>query len=365
MSITIKDICRTMETWAPLEWQESYDNAGLLLGDKESIVSGILVSLDCTEEVVQEAIDKNCNLIISHHPIIFKGLKSLTGKNYVEKTVIKAIKNNIALYASHTNLDHAPKGVSYHLAKQLGISGKVLAPIKDSLKKMSFFVPLENQESVREALHLAGAGNIGEYSECSFTMEGEGRFTPSENSNPTIGSSLQPEKVKEAKIEMIYPKHLEADIIKALKKAHPYEEVAYYIHSLDNSWNEVGAGFIGELPEALPESDFIQMVKNNLNLQQVKHTPKLNKKIKKVAVCGGAGSFLIKSAKAAGADAYITGDIKYHEFFDTENQMLLLDVGHYESEVMIKDAICSYLSNIFCNFAVLKSEICTNPINFA
>ncbi|MEY2792427.1 MAG: hypothetical protein RJA76_419 [Bacteroidota bacterium] len=365
MPIYIRDVCKAMESWAPLQWQESYDNAGLLLGQPDQEVTGILVSLDCTEEVIKEALAKKCNVIIAHHPIIFKGLKSLTGKNYVEKTVIAAIKNDIAIYASHTNLDHAPKGVSYHLAKKIGIDGNVLAPVKEQLKNICFFVPKENQEEVRFALHQAGAGNIGEYSACSFSTEGEGRFTPSEKSNPTIGQNLEPTTVNEVKIEMIYPKHLENQILEALKKAHPYEEVAYYLYTLDNTWNDVGAGFIGEIEHALSEDDFIQLVKEHLDLKIIRHTPKTNKKIKKIAVCGGAGSFLIKNAIAAGADAYLTGDIKYHEFFDAENQMLLIDIGHYESEVMIKDAMCSFLSNIFCNFAVLKSEINTNPVNFA
>ncbi len=366
MAISINDVCKAMETWAPLQWQESYDNADLLTGERNQEVSGILVTLDCTEAIVQEAIDKNCNLIIAHHPIIFKGLKSLTGKNYVEKTIILAIKNNIAIYASHTNLDHAPLGVSYHLAQQLNLkNGKVLAPIKDGLKKVSFFVPIANQEEVRYALHEAGAGNIGNYTECSFTTEGEGRFTPGKSSKPHIGSILQPEIVKEVKVEMIYPKHLESQILQALRKSHPYEEVAYYIQAIDNTWDEVGAGYIGELNQSLGEDEFIEYIKDKLCLKIIRHTPKTKKQIKKIAVCGGAGSFLIKNSLAAGADAYLTGDIKYHEFFDAENKMLLVDIGHYESEVMIKDAMCSFLSNIFCNFAVLKSEINTNPVNFA
>lgn len=363
--ITIKDICTAMETWAPLQWQESYDNAGLLTGNKQQEVTGILICLDCTEEVVLEAIEKKCNLIIAHHPIIFKGLKSVTGKNYVERTIIQAIKNDIAIYTSHTNLDHAPKGVSYHLASQLSITGNVLSPLSDALKKLSFFVPLQHQESVRNAIHQAGGGNIGNYSECSFSSTGEGRFTPGAESKPTIGTNLQAEVVNEAKVEIIYPKYAESTIIQALKSSHPYEEVAYYIQALDNEWNEVGAGYIGELPTEMTNDAFLQFVKEKLGLQHLKYTKTAGKKIRKVAVCGGAGSFLIKTAMAAGADAYITGDIKYHEFFDAENRMLLIDVGHYESEVMIKDAICSYLSNIFCNFAVLKSEINTNPINFA
>lgn len=365
MPTLVKDICAAMEAWAPLSWQESYDNAGLLVGDKQQVVTGILVSLDCTEEVVEEAIKKGCNLIVAHHPIIFKGLKSITGKNYVERTVIKAIQNDIAIYASHTNLDHAPKGVSYHLAQKLGIKGETLSPMRQLLKKLTYFVPLADQEKVRNALHEAGAGNIGDYSECSFTTEGDGRFTPTNGANPTIGSINQPEKVQEARVEMLFPAHLEVQILATLKNAHPYEEVAYYINGLDNTWDQVGAGYVGNLEKEMTEAAFLNFVKKQLGVQVVRHTPFTNKKISKVAVCGGAGSFLIKQAIANGADAYISADIKYHEFFDAEGKLILVDVGHYESEVMIKDAMCSYLSNIFCNFAVLKSEINTNPVNFA
>jgi dinuclear metal center YbgI/SA1388 family protein len=354
-----------MEEWAPLAWQESYDNAGLLVGDPTMEVKGVLISLDCTEEVVEEAIQKGCNVIISHHPIVFKGLKSLTGKNYVERTVIKAIQHSVALYASHTNLDHAPKGVSYHLAQKLGLAGKVLLPAENALKQISYYVPVENQESVREALHAAGAGNIGEYSACSFASEGIGRFTPSNEANPVIGQRSIATDVKEVKVDMIFPTHLESTILHALKKAHPYEEVAYFIYSLSNHWHEVGAGFIGELDKAMLGEDFIQWVKKSLDLTAIRHTPILSKKIKKVALCGGAGSFLIAEARRQGADAFLTGDLKYHEFFDGENSCMLCDIGHYESEVMIKDAIHTYLSNIFSNFAVLKSETLTNPVRYA
>ncbi|MFY9159279.1 Nif3-like dinuclear metal center hexameric protein [Aquirufa ecclesiirivi] len=361
----LADVCRSMEQWAPLAWQESYDNAGLLVGDPSMEVKGVLISLDCTEEVVEEAIQKGCNVIISHHPIVFKGLKSLTGKNYVERTVIKAIQHSVALYASHTNLDHAPKGVSYHLAQQLGVYGKVLLAAENALKQISYFVPIAQQEAVRIALHAAGAGNIGEYSGCSFSSEGIGRFTPSVEANPVIGQQGIPTEVQEVKVDMIFPSYLESSILQTLKKVHPYEEVAYYIQSLGNSWNEVGAGFIGELDEAMSGEDFIQYVKKTLGLSAIRHTPILDKAIKKVAVCGGAGSFLISEAKRQGADAFLTGDLKYHEFFDGENSCMLCDIGHYESEVMIKDAIHTYLSNIFSNFAVLKSETLTNPVRYA
>ena len=362
----IREICQVMEAWAPLAWQESYDNAGLLVGDASTEVKGVLISLDCTEEVVEEAIKKGCNLIIAHHPIVFSGLKRITGANYVERTVIKAIQNNIALYASHTNLDHAPKGVSYHLAAKLGITGQVLKPMRDALKALQYYVPATHEEALRDALHAAGAGNIGEYSNCSFTQEGLGRFQPSAEANPHTGSANVLSEVQEVKVEMIFPAHLSAAVLSALKAAHPYEEVAYSIHSLDNSWQDVGSGYIGTLEKPLSPEEFLVFVKNRLGLQALKHTALPESHISKVAVCGGAGSFLISEAKKQKADAYITSDIKYHEFFDAENQCLILDVGHYESEVMIIEAIHNYLSKKFSTFAVLlKSETNTNPVSIA
>ncbi|MHA8087884.1 Nif3-like dinuclear metal center hexameric protein [Aquirufa sp. Wall-65K1] len=361
----LADVCRSMEEWAPLAWQESYDNAGLIIGDPTMEVTGVLISLDCTEAVVEEAIQKGCNVIISHHPIVFKGLKSLTGKNYVERTVIKAIQHSVALYASHTNLDHAPKGVSFHLAQKLGIKGKVLLPAENALKQITYFVPLAQQEAVRNALHMAGAGNIGEYAGCSFSSEGMGRFTPSDEAQPFMGQAGQSTEIPEVKVDMIFPSYLEATILRTLKNAHPYEEVAYFIHSLSNRWQEVGAGFIGELEKAMTQEEFLHFVKKSLGLSAIRYTNIPSKEIKKVALCGGAGSFLIGEAKRQGADAFLTGDLKYHEFFDGENSCMLCDIGHYESEVMIKDAIHAYLSNIFSNFAVLKSETLTNPVKYA
>lgn len=361
----IREICQQMEAWAPLAWQESYDNAGLLVGDANANVKGVLISLDCTEEVVDEAIQKGCNLIISHHPIVFSGLKRITGANYVERTVIKAIQHNIALYASHTNLDHAPKGVSYHLASKLGIKGQVLKPMRDALQALQYYVPVSHEKVVREALHAAGAGNIGEYSSCSFTQEGLGRFQPSAAANPHTGSAGVLSEVNEVKVEMIFPTHLASPVVAALKSAHPYEEVAYSTYSLDNSWQDVGSGYVGLLEQPLSPEAFLRFVKDRLGLHGLKHTAFPAGPISKVAVCGGAGSFLIKEALKQGCDAYITSDIKYHEFFDAENQCLLIDVGHYESEVMIIEAIHDYLSKKISNFAVLKSETNTNPVRFA
>jgi len=364
--MTIKNVCESMEKWAPLQWQESYDNAGLLVGNPNEKVTGILICLDCTEEIVEEAIQLGCNLIIAHHPIIFKGLKSLTGKNYVERTVIKSIQHQIAIYASHTNLDHAPRGVSYHMAQKIGlINGRVLVPFQATLKNLIYYVPKANEESVRLAMHQAGAGNIGNYSSCSFQSEGIGRFTPSHLANPVIGEAGKNESVEEMKVEMIFPSHLQNEILKALNSAHPYEEVAYSIIRLDNLWNEVGSGYIGKLNKRYSKKEFIQLLKERLNVPMLRFTDIQKDEIETVAVCGGAGSFLINEAKKQKADAYITADIKYHEFFDGENETLICDIGHYESEVMIKEAIHNYLSNIFSTFAVLKSNISTNPVRYA
>lgn len=355
-----------MEKWAPLQWQESYDNAGLIVGNWNEEITGVLITLDCTEEVVEEAIQLGCNLIVAHHPIVFKGLKSFTGKNYVERTVIKAIQHNIAIYASHTNLDHAPKGVSYHLAQKIGLQkGRVLRPFQQALKNLIYYVPKAQEEQVRLALHQVGAGNIGDYQSCSFQVEGLGRFTPTGQANPTIGKIDKNEEVIESRVEMIYPKHLESTIISTLKSVHPYEEVAYSIISLDNAWQEVGSGYIGELAESLSKQEFIELLKKQLNLTMMRFTHSNKEKIKTVAVCGGAGSFLISDAIRQKADAYVSADIKYHEFFDGENGCMICDIGHYESEVMIKDAIHNYLSNIFSTFAVLKSKTPTNPVGYA
>ncbi|MEY4274091.1 MAG: hypothetical protein RL638_1039 [Bacteroidota bacterium] len=364
--MTVQDVCHSMETWAPLSWQESYDNAGLLCGSRNQTVRGVLISLDCTEAVVQEAIEKGCNMIVAHHPIVFKGLKSLTGKDYVERTMILAIKNDIAIYASHTNLDHAPQGVSFHLANKLGlINGKVLRPFKQALKQLSYFVPAESAAKTREAIHAAGAGNIGNYSECSFSQTGTGRFTPNELANPTIGSAKKAEEVNEEQIQVIFPTHLEKGVLAALFQAHPYEEVAYFVTSLDNTWNEVGSGYVAELPHAMDADQFSKHLKQSLELSHFRHTAWLGRPIQRIAVCGGAGSFLLGDAMKAGADVFISGDFKYHEFFDAENHCTICDIGHYESEVMIKDAIHAYLSNNFSTFAVLKSMTNSNPVSYA
>ncbi len=361
--LQIKDITQYLERLAPLALQESYDNAGLLVGNPQAIVTGILVTLDCTEAVVQEAIQQGCNLIVAHHPIVFKGLKKINGKNYVERTIIAAIKNDIAIYASHTNLDHVTGGVNFKIAQQLQLTqARILAPKKQELKKLVSFVPTAHTQQVLDVLYEAGAGQIGAYKNCSFRTEGIGTFKPTGNAQPFIGTLEQDETVQENRIEVILPAYLEHSVLAALRRAHPYEEVAYYLSVLENEFAEIGAGVIAELPEALTPVAFLHYLKRQMQLPLIKHTALGNKPIKKVAVCGGAGSFLLPDAIRAGADAFITADYKYHEFFDAENKLIICDIGHYESEVFTKDLIISYLSEKFSNFAILESQVNTNPV---
>ena len=361
----IKEVIDFLETWAPPSLAESYDNVGLLVGDKNKEVSGVMVSLDCTEEVVREAIDKKCNLIVSHHPIIFKGLKKLTGSNYVERTVELAIKNDIALYAIHTNLDNIQTGVNKRIAHMIGLENTtILQPKAGILKKLEFFVPESSADMVRKAIFEAGAGRIGNYDNCSFNTSGTGTFTPEGDANPTIGQLNKMQFEPEVKIEILVPSYLVSSAIAAMKSAHPYEEVAYYLHDLVNPNQEVGAGMIGVLSAPMNVDDFFRMVKEKLGLQVIKSTKFVHNKIESVAVCGGSGSFLLRDAIRRKADVFITSDFKYHEFFDAENAIIIADIGHYESERFTIDLIGEQLSKKFRNFATRLTEVNTNPIHF-
>ena len=361
----IQDITSFLETIAPASLQESYDNAGLLTGNPGWDCTGIVTSLDVTEAVVLEAIEKKCNLIVAHHPIIFSGLKKITGKNYVEKTIIAAIKNDIAIYAIHTNLDNVLTGVNGRMADQLGlIHRQILQPKKGVLKKLVTFVPVEQAEEVRNALFVAGAGHVGNYSECSFSVTGEGSFKGEIGTDPFVGKPGQRHTEKELKLEMIFEAWVENKLITTLKAAHPYEEVAYDIFLLDNQYEGIGSGLTGELPEAVTEQEFMQQLKKAFGLTVIKHTPLRGKPVKKIALCGGAGSFLIEAAIAAGAQVFITGDVKYHEFFDANGRLVITDIGHFESEQFTIDLLFDILREKFPNFAVLKTGVKTNPVNY-
>jgi dinuclear metal center YbgI/SA1388 family protein len=361
----IKDVIQQLEKLAPPSYQESYDNAGLLIGSPQTIITGVLFSLDTTEEVIQEAIEKNCNLIVAHHPIVFKGLKRLNGNNYVERTVIKAIKNDIAIYAIHTNLDHVTEGVNWKIAEKLGLTNvKVLSPKKQLLTKLTFFSPVANTQTILDAMFAGGAGKIGQYKNCSFRTEGTGTFQPGNEANPAIGIIGKDEEVTENRIEVMFPSYMQSSLLKIMKEIHPYEEVAYYLQTLENENQEVGAGAVGELAEAMEPEKFLQFLKNQMQTPVVKHTVPLNKKIQRVAVCGGAGSFLLSDAIRAKADVFVTADYKYHEFFDADNRIMICDIGHFESEVFTKDLLYNYLSGIFSNFALCLSDVNTNPVRY-
>jgi len=361
----LKTIIAEIEKFAPLAYQESYDNCGLLTGHKEQEVTAALLCLDCTEAVVEEAIQKKCNLIIAHHPIIFSGLKKINGSNYVERTIIKAIQNNIAIYACHTNLDNVKLGVNKKIADKLGlINQQILSPKKSLLKKLVTFVPATHIDIVRDHLFNAGAGNIGNYDSCSFILEGTGSFRGNENSNPFIGEKGKLSLEKETRLELIFETINESQIISALKQYHPYEEVAYDIYQLENSYQNIGSGMVGELPNAISEKEFLEKIKAIFKLKVIKHTPLTNKNIKKVALCGGSGSFLLKNAINSKSDIYISSDFKYHEFFDAENKILVADIGHYESEQFTPEIFYEIISNKFPTFASYLTETNTNPVNY-
>ncbi len=364
-SITIKKVIESLEILAPRAYQEEYDNSGLLTGNAAQEVAGILITLDCTEEVVEEAITKSCNLIVAHHPILFKGIKRLTGETYVERVLIKAIRNNVAIYAIHTNLDNVLTGVNKKIAERIGLKNiRILAPKKNTLMKLVTFIPKDHVEHVISQLHEAGAGQIGNYKNCSFSVVGQGAFMPTGSSNPFKGDLDKLEKTEEVRVEVIFPTIQQHQVLRALRESHPYEEVAYYLTSLENENQEVGAGVIGDLEVSREPGEFLKHVKATMNTACIRHTRISNNPIKKVAICGGAGSFLLKQAIAQGAHAFISADFKYHEFFDADGKILIADIGHYESEQYTKDLLGEFLREKFPTFAIAFSNVVTNPISY-
>ncbi len=368
----IKDITNLIEDIAPLSNAEGFDNVGLLTGNYQTEVTGVLVTLDTLEATVNEAIEKKCNLIVSFHPIIFSGLKKINGNTYVERVIIKAIKNDIAIYAMHTALDNSFLGVSAKMAEILGLEDlQVLIPKKGIIKKLTTYVPHKDAENLRKELFKAGAGNIGNYDHCSFNLKGEGTYRGNEQSNPVIGKKGKDHQEPETLISVIFENYLEGRILKTLNKYHPYEEVAYEIVSLDNAHQQVGMGMTGFLPVEAEPLDFFNQLKEKFNLKCIRYSEIKGKKIKKVAVLGGSGSFAISNAISANADLYITADLKYHDFFKAENKIILADIGHYESEQFTKNLLVDYLTKKFTNFAaalpagrIILSNYNTNPINY-
>jgi dinuclear metal center YbgI/SA1388 family protein len=359
----IKDVTAVLEAWAPPSLQEDYDNSGLQLGDPAAEITAAMVCLDVNEAVVEEAASTGCGLIISHHPLIFKGLRSLTGRTAVERTLLAAIRHNIALYAIHTNLDNVIDGVNGEIAQRMGLKPlHVLDPKQGQLRKLVVFVPLDHAEQVRNAVFQAGGGAIGLYDECSFTLEGTGSFRPTAGADPFVGRVGERHAAREVRMEFLYAPHREQAIVSAMLQEHPYEEVAYDLYPLLNTDRHVGSGLVGELEVAVSGQEFLELLKKVFRVRALRHTVLPERPVKRVAVCGGSGAFLIPKAIRAGVDAYVTGDVKYHEFFDASNRLLLVDIGHYGSEQYTMDLIQRKLTEKFPTFAVRLTETVTDPI---
>lgn len=361
----LSEITQYLNEQIPLALQEPWDNCGLITGNLQQEITSALLCIDSTEEVIDEAINGGHQLIIAHHPIVFNGLKKFTGNDYVQRSIIKSIKNNIAIYAMHTNLDNHFHGVNFLMAQKLGLKNlKILSPKKHWLKQLVTYVPTAKANDVREALFKAGGGAIGNYDECSFNTEGVGTFKGNEDSHPTVGNKGMRHLENETRIELVFPFYHQAEILKALFLAHPYEEVAYEIINLENQWNQTGSGMVGEMETALSASAFLQHVKTSLNTPLVKYTDAAEKSITRVAVCGGSGFFLLPDAIQSGAQAFITSDIKYHQFFAAQQHLMLCDIGHYESEQFTMELFQNLLKQKFHKFATAFTKTKTNPINY-
>ncbi len=361
----LKEVQKILEEMAPLAYAEDFDNVGLLVGNYETEVTGILVCHDALEPVIDEAIAKKCNVVVCFHPILFSGLKKITGKNYVERAVIKAIKNDIAIYAVHTALDNHKNGVNQIFCDALGINNsKVLIPKQNYIQKLVTYTVPENAEKLRNALFNAGAGKIGNYENCSFNSQGIGTYMGNQNSNPEFGERFEFIETQELKIEVTFEKHLQGKILKTLFANHVYEEVAYEIYNLENEHQNIGLGRVGTLSKPLSENEFLQFVSEKLDCKGIRHSQFIGKTIQKIAVLGGAGSFAIKNAIHSGADAYLTADLKYHQFYEAENQLLLCDIGHFESERFTKNYIVDFLKEKITTFAIILSDENTNPVKY-
>jgi dinuclear metal center YbgI/SA1388 family protein len=362
----VKDIISVIESFAPPVYQESYDNCGLQVGDMHDEVTGVLITLDVTEAIVEEALQRGCNMIVAHHPLIFSGVKKITGRNYVERIIKTAIKHDVNIFAAHTNLDNMRNGVNAVIARKLGLEHTVvLAPKPATLFKLYTYAPVAIADKVMNAMFAAGAGHISDYEECSFSSTGNGTFRASEDAHPAIGTAGGPRVVvHEAKIEVLVEQHLQQKVLKALFDNHTYEEVAYELIPLANINQRIGAGMVGTLPMEMNELDFLALLKNNMRTDCIRHTSLVGRKIKKVALCGGSGSFLLRDAMNAGADIFVTGDFKYHQFFDAEGKIIIADIGHYESEQFTSEIFETLLKEKFPTFAILLSNLNTNPVKY-
>ncbi|MBP5687674.1 MAG: Nif3-like dinuclear metal center hexameric protein [Muribaculaceae bacterium] len=354
----VKEITDAIEAVAPLYLQESWDNSGMQVGDQDSEVTGVVLCTDVREEIVDEAIERGANMIISHHPLLFRGLKKIVGRSYQERIVAKAIKNDITIYCAHTNMDSAVGGVNFKMAEKLGMTGvRVLDPQQGTQRKIVVFVPTEAVAMVEKAMCDAGAGRLGNYDNCTYSMNGEGHYRALDGAEPWAGKVGEKHSEPEVRLEVLVHKALCGRVVAAMIKAHPYEEPAFDIIALENGDKYAGLGVIGDV-EPQDARGFLEKVKNAFEVEAVRYSGNLDRQVRRVAMCGGAGADFIGLAMSQGADVYITGDMKYHEFQGNEERIILADIGHYESEHYTKEIFYDIISKKNPNFAVdfAKSE---------
>ena len=365
MAVSLSEIIELIEGIAPLSLQESYDNSGLLLGSSDKIVNKALIALDLSEDVMTEAVETGADLILTHHPFIFEPIRKINGTTPCERIIQMGIKNEIAVYSAHTNLDNSKLGMNRMFCEQLGlVNFSILKPMKEVLRKLVVFCPKDYAETVRSALFGAGAGHIGNYEYCSFNSNGTGTFRGLEGSNPFAGVQGHLHYEEEIRIETVFPAYIEKMVLQAMFKAHPYEEIAYDIYPLANEYAYAGSGMIGEFESEKALTTFFSEVKEIFSVSLIRHSGFTRNTVKKVAVCGGSGSFLIKDAIAAGADVFLSSDIKYHQFQQAEGQIVIADIGHYESEQYIKNYLLTELIKKFPKFAVALAKNCSNSVKY-
>lgn len=362
----IRSIINAIEDFAPRALQEDYDNSGLQAGDVTNICTGVLLALDVNKETVKEAKENNFNFIVSHHPILFKGIKSITPTSDIGSILIDAITHNISIYSAHTSLDNARFGVSYRMADKLKLQHiHTLQPQASKLCKLVVFAPTAYAESIKRALAKSGAGEIGDYRGCSYSMDGLGAYEATANAHPFIGEIGELHEEAETRIEVILPKRLLSQSLKAMLKVHPYEEPAYDIIPLLNNDAYSGSGAIGALPTPMPLKDFLQILKNVFKCPCIRHNGlNGNQLIQKVALCGGSGSFLANDAIQQGADIFVTGDVKYHDFTTINGQIVVADIGHYESEQCAKEILYDIISDKFPKLNIRQSKTENNTIKY-
>jgi dinuclear metal center YbgI/SA1388 family protein len=362
--MTIAQITGAIEEFAPVAFQESYDNSGLSVGNQQNEATGALLCLDVTERVVQKAIDSNINLIISHHPVIFGGLKRLVGAAAAERVVQQAVKHDVALYAAHTNLDSVRGGVSEKMCDKLMLKNRSILQPAGRLVKVAVYVPLAHAEAVRQAMFAAGAGCIGQYSRCGFSAQGIGTFLAGEAATPYAGKKGALHREPEEKVEVIAHEATVGSAIAAMRAVHPYEEVAYDLYPLLNEHTGIGLGMVGELEAPLSTNNFLRLVKQTFNAQSIRYVTSCNHSIRKVAVCGGSGSSLTGKAIACGADAFVSADFKYHQLQEADGRITVVDVGHYESEIFAIEIFYEVITKKFPTFAPYLVKCAINQINY-